>query len=288
MLAALADAVGIDVRRGVSFATPASEGDATGPLRLDLYRPGGDADSNASPQRAAVVLLAGDRWRAVERGELAPYALDLAERGYVCVVPEYRGSDAAAFPAQLQDVIAAIRWVQAASDAIDVDPDRIGAFGHDAGAHLAVLAALTTEADAAGGDQGRSRPAPATDALAAVVGVGGTYALEHEPERPDLNAFLGGDRESKPDVWNRASPSTYLDERGRGGALGDAPPILLLHGEDDDVAPAMASELFHDLLEERDLPAECVVASGAGHDVHETHREFTFGWAEGFFDRHLR
>ena len=288
---ALADAAGIDVRRGVQFATPAE-----GSLRLDLYRPASsvDRDAGSGPRRAAAVLVPGNGWRGVERGSMARYALDLAERGYVCIVPEYRGSDAAAFPAALRDLKAAVRWVRAASQQIGVDPARIGAFGHDAGAHLAVLAALT-----AGVEQFAPHPdtvdadvASASDALSAVVAVAGTYVLEHQPETGDLVAFLGGDRESNPDAWTRASPSTYLgaaDDGGPPGRRGDAaPPTLLLHGEDDPVVPAMASELFHDLLEEHDVPADCVVAADAGHDVHESQRAFTLGWTEGFLDRHLR
>jgi acetyl esterase/lipase len=295
---ALANAAGIDVRRGVPFATPGDE-----PLCLDLYRPaaGGNVDLHAGPgsgttaRRAAVVLVPGDRWREVDRGALARYALDLAARGYVCVVPEYRGSDAATsdvtFPAQIRDLKAAIRWLRASAGDVGVDPARIGAFGHDAGAYLALLAALTSDADAFAPSDGAvsAEIRAASDALAAVVGVAGTYALEHQPETDELVAFLGGDRESAPESWRRASPSTYLGGDPPAASVdADAPPVLLLHGEDDDVVPAMASELFYDLLEERDVPAECVVATDAGHDVHETQRAFTLGWTEGFFDRHLR
>ncbi|QCC48564.1 alpha/beta hydrolase [Halobellus limi] len=291
MTAGLADAAGIDVRRGVAFATPAG-----GPLRLDLYRPASSAerDAGSDPRRAALVLVPGNGWREVDRAAMARYALDLTERGYVCVVPEYRGSDAAAFPAATLDLKAAVRWVRAAGEEIGVDPARIGAFGHDAGAHLAVLAALTADAEAFAPDPEAVAPdvAAASDALSAVVGVAGTYVLEHQPATEDLVAFLGGDRESNPDAWTRASPSTYLGGGDDGDPLGRrgdvAPPILLLHGEEDALVPAMASELFYDILEEHDVLAECVVAAEAGHDVHETQRAFTLSWTEGFLDRHLR
>jgi acetyl esterase/lipase len=296
MTAGLTDAVGIDVHRGVPFASRTDE-----TLLLDLYRPAtASAESprkSAEPaaRRAAVVLVPGAQWRTSDRGELARYALDLAERGYVCAVPSYRGSDVAAFPAQICDLKAAVRWLRAHAADLGVAPGRIGAFGHDAGAHLAVLAALTADDEA-------FAPQPevvvgvtervaidVSDSLAAVVGVAGTYALEHQPETDALVAFLGGDRESAPTAWEQASPSTYLRERGGGesGRTG-VPPILLLHGEDDDVVPAMASEFFHDRLAENNIPAECVVATGAGHDVHRTQRSFTLGWIEGFFDKHLR
>jgi acetyl esterase/lipase len=285
----LADAAGIDVRRGVAFATPAGS-----PLHLDLYRPASSAERNAGPgpRRAAVVLVPGNGWRGVDRDSMARYALNLAGRGYVCIVPEYRGSDVAPFPGAVRDLKAAIRWVRAASDEVGVDPSRIGAFGHDAGAHLAVLAALTADSEHLSPDADTVTPyvAAASDALSAVVGVAGTYVLEHQPETEDLRAFLGGDRESNPDAWTRASPSTYLGAgaEGQSSSIGSAPPTLLLHGEEDAVVPAMASELFHDLLEDHGVPAECVVAAEAGHDVHESQRAFTLRWTEGFLDRHLR
>ncbi|MFB6092232.1 MAG: prolyl oligopeptidase family serine peptidase [Haloquadratum sp.] len=289
----LAEAARVDVSRGVPFATPGGE-----PLALDLYRPATAGDvagasaaaptgADATARRAAVVLVPGDRWRAPDRGSLARYGLALAERGYVCAVPSYRGSDAATFPAPLCDLKAAVRWLRTTADRLGVDPARIGAFGHDAGAHLAVLAALTPdhEAFAPRGAAVSADVAAATDALAAVVGVGGTYVLEHQPETDALVAFLGGDRESAPEAWTRASPSTHL---GSGDGDRRRPPILLLHGEDDAVVPPMASELFYDLLEDRDAPGECVVATDAGHAVHETQRGFTLNWTVAFFDRHLR
>jgi acetyl esterase/lipase len=296
----LADAAGVDVRRGITFATPDGN-----PLHLDLYRPAAAGFGTAdAARRAAVVLVPGSRGRAPDSGELARYALDLTERGYVCVVPAYRGSDVASFPAQIRDLKAAVRWLRAAADDVGVDPDRVGAFGHGAGAHLAVLAAVTASEESlaprtsafAGVPIDDAAASSAHDELAAVVGIAGTYALEHQPETDDLVALLGGDRESAPDAWERASPSTYLGDGGQPGdrdseqmdTAADVPPILLLHGEDDDVVPAMASELFHDMLEARDVTAECVVAADAGHDVHETQRPFTLGWTEAFFDRHLR
>ncbi|MGQ4554650.1 prolyl oligopeptidase family serine peptidase [Halobellus sp. GM3] len=341
MVDALADAVGIDVVRGMPFATVDVDAQTGGDtLRLDLFRPAaaasGPSASRNGPapaptaRRAAVVLVSGGQRYESDRGELARYALDLAERGYVCVVPEYRGSDAAAFPAQIRDLKAAVRWLRASAAGVGVDPDRIGAFGHGAGAHLAVLTGLTSGVAALEPDTDRivadaaADPDRASDALGAVVGVAGTYALEHQPETDALVSLLGGDRDAAPAAWTRASPSTYLGggSAGAGGPAGgsardggstthvegdgesageptgegeaepsaatDAPPMLLLHGEDDGVVPAMASELFYDILQAHDVPAECAVAAGAGHDVHETQRAFTLGWAEGFFDRHLR
>lgn len=108
-------------------------------------------------------------------------------------------------------------------------------------------------------------PTTVSDALAAIADVAGTDALEHQSEIDGLV----GDREAVPDVWTRASPSTYLGSGGsatpsddgaghaqsgdaadagadgaqRGDGRDSHPRMLLRHGEEDAVVPPMASEL---------------------------------------------
>ncbi|MDS0293628.1 alpha/beta hydrolase [Halogeometricum luteum] len=268
----------VEVVRDAAFASPPE-----GTLSLDLYLPSGERGAESEgARRALVVLVHGGGWRAGDKSDLREVAFALAERRFACAVPNFRGSDAAAFPAAIRDVKAAIRWCRANADALGIDPARIAAFGPSTGAHLAVLAALSA-------DDPRFAPDPAhvsaavseaSDALAAAVGVAGLYNFEHTPERAELAAFLGGPRSEVPGRYDLASPSSHL---GGGG-----PPILLLHGADDDVVPAMASELFYDGLEEGDIEAECVVADGVGHDVLGEQFEWAVDWTEGFLDRHLR
>jgi acetyl esterase/lipase len=272
----LGAAATVEVRRDVPYATPPERR-----LHLDLYAPAPPHGRGSRARRAAVVLLHGGGWRDGDRRDLTRYGLALADRGFVCAVPDYRSSEAATFPAQIRDAKAAIRWLRSNASTAGVETSRVGAFGVDAGAHLAVLAALTPD------DEG-FRPVPETldaadgrtDALGAVVGVAGLYNFEHTPERETLRALLGGTRTEVPDAYERASPSTHLAD--------DAPPTLLLHGEEDDVVPAMASELFYDGLEAATSDAECAVAAETGHDVHETRFDWTLSWTAGFLDRHLR
>lgn len=286
----------VEVLRDVPFASPPER-----TLRLDLYRPVPPRGDAADARRAVVVLVRGDGWRGGDEGKdgLSRFGLALAERGFACAAVEYRDSDEATFPAQIRDVKAAVRWLRANAARAGLDPNRVGAFGHAAGAHLAVLAALTpghpelapnpdhlvgidgrsssarrTESDGAGGGE--------TDALAAAVGVAGLYNFEQTPERESITSLLGGSRSEVPEAYELASPSTYLD------GASSASPILLLHGAEDDVVPSMASELFYDGLEGAGGTAECVVAEGAGHEVHLEQFDWTLAWTEAFLDRHLR
>jgi acetyl esterase/lipase len=263
----------VEVVRDVAFASPPER-----PLSLDVYRPAGGSGA----RRALVVLLHGGGWHAGDRRDLTQVALSLAERRFACAVPDFRSSREATFPAAVRDVKAAVRWCRANADAVGVAPDRVATFGPSTGAHLAVLAALT-------GDDPRLAPDPshvsdavgdASDAVAATVGVAGLYNFEHTPDRAELTAFLGGSRSDVPERYELASPSSHLD--------GGGPPTLLLHGGDDDVLPAMASELFYDGLEDAGVDAECVVADGVGHRVLDEQFDWVLDWTEGFLDRHLR
>ncbi|SFR37180.1 alpha/beta hydrolase [Halogeometricum limi] len=265
----------VEVVRDAAFAAPPER-----TLSLDLYRPAGESFDASRPP--LVVLLHGGGWHAGDKSDLTEVALSLAERGFACAVPDFRGSGEATFPAQIRDVKAAIRWCRANAARTATDPDRLATFGTSTGAHLAVLAALSPDEPRFAPDPANvsAAVADASDAVVAAVGVGGLYNFEHTPERAELAALLGGSRSDVPEKYELASPSSHLD--------GGGPPTLLLHGGDDDVLPAMASELFYDGLEAAGVDAECVVADGVGHDVLREQFDWVLEWSAGFLDRELR
>jgi acetyl esterase/lipase len=106
-----------------------------GSLELDVVRPD-DGDKHA-----AVLCFQGGFWVKGTREDIDPLATDLAKQDYVGVSCSYRLTGVAAFPAQLEDVRAAIRHLREQADRYGIDPDRIGVVGSSAGGHLAVLAA---------------------------------------------------------------------------------------------------------------------------------------------------
>lgn len=91
--------------------------------------------------RPAIVIIHGGGWRAgskhhpVYRDLLIDYAL----QGYVTLSVGYRFDQEAAFPACIEDVKCAIRWLKAHAKELRVDPERIGAYGHSAGGHLSLM-----------------------------------------------------------------------------------------------------------------------------------------------------
>ena len=81
-------------------------------------------------------------------------ALYYAYQGYVTASVEYRLTGEAPFPACIEDVKCAVRWLRAHADEYHIDPDHIGAFGHSAGAHLVMMLAMCPPSAGLEGDGG--------------------------------------------------------------------------------------------------------------------------------------
>ena len=107
-------------------------------VAMDIVRP-----RAASEKRPAVVLVHGGGFRGGARQSYLPVAIKLAERGYVAATVSYRLAPRHQFPAAVEDVKAAVRYLRANADRFGIDPDRIGAMGGSAGGHLVLFLGLT-------------------------------------------------------------------------------------------------------------------------------------------------
>src|SRR4029077_7199543 len=100
--------------------------------KLDLYLP-----KSADGPLPLVVWVHGGAWRAGSK-EQTP-ALFLLTRGYAVASINYRLSQHARFPAQIEDCKAAIRWLRAHAEEYNLAPDHFGAWGASAGGPLVAL-----------------------------------------------------------------------------------------------------------------------------------------------------
>jgi acetyl esterase/lipase len=204
-------------------------------LRLDVYKPSGH-----EANRPAVVLIHGGGWSMLDKSTMGRMGHFLARSGFVAFSVDYRLFHDAEnrWPAQLDDVQRAVRWIRANAAKYGVNPDRIGAFGHSAGAQLAALLGMEDTRD-------NSDPALAkySSRVQAVVDVSGPsdFTSEHDSEGVAfLTSFLGADRAKNPEVWRDASPSFHVAKENA--------PFLIVHGtQDTDVPIAQAQELFEKL-----------------------------------------
>ncbi|HLN03532.1 MAG TPA: alpha/beta hydrolase [Bryobacteraceae bacterium] len=250
-------------------------GSKNGPeLRLDVYEPAGHTQGHS-----AVVLIHGGGWTSLDKSTMRGMGQFLARSGFVAFAVDYRllQGNENRWPAQLDDVQRAVRWVRANAAKCGVNPERIGAFGHSAGAQLAALLGMEDTRD-------NSDPALAaySSKVQAVVDVSGPTDLttDHDGDGAAfLTHFLGTDYSKDPKVWRDASPAFQV-------AKGDA-PFLIVHGvEDQNVPIAQAQELFQK-LQSAGVPASFIKVN----DVHtfrtpEARRELALQTL-AFFNRYL-
>ncbi|NKF24611.1 alpha/beta hydrolase [Solimonas marina] len=249
------------VERGVRFTPPEWPQE----LRADLYLPDG---SGAHP---AVLLLFGGGWHHGERTQLAPIATTLAQRGYVAVAIDYRLAPIYHFPAQLQDVQLAVRWMRANAATYDIDPRRIGAWGYSAGAHLAALLGGIDTRDALGEPGSR---------IEAVVAGGTPTDLTKPTHHHQVIELIGGTEAQKPQLYREASPVDYVDR-------GD-PPVFLYHGGSDELVPLDHATDYKKKLDAAGVPCELMILHGRGHVMTFLTDQPAVTAALHFLDRYLR
>ena len=222
-------------------------------LQLDLFAP-----KDASGPLPAVVIVHGGGWTKGSHDLLRPLAGLLAAQGYVAATVGYRLAPRHKFPAQIQDVKCAVRWLRANAVRYQIDSDHIGALGFSAGAHLTLLLGLTEASDGLEGDGGNLEQ---SSRVQAVINISGPTDLTR-PEWPELTRALlfdlmGGSREQLPGLYRAASPLTYV-HRG-------APPVLTIHGTADPVVPYEQARLLHTALRRARVSSRLQPVHGKGH-----------------------
>ena len=223
----------------------------TGPLKADIYLPEGEGPF------PGVLVVHGGAWCMGTRMQLAGFAKLLARHDMVAVAISYRLAPRHKFPAQIEDCKAAVRWMRSTAGELKIDPERIGAFGYSAGAHLATLLGTT---DADDGLEGVADPSKHPDTrLQAVAGGGMPCDFRIlELDSPRLSFWLGGTRREVGERYRQASPRAFATE--------DDPPMFFFHGEKDDLVPMLSPWAMCESLQEVGVEAELYVVPKIGHN----------------------
>lgn len=219
-------------------------------LEADVYQPQGTGPF------PGVLLVHGGGWVGGKRQDMDTLAGQIARRGYVVVNISYRLAPTHRHPAQLQDLRAALDWMQAEAPRLQLDPKRIGAWGYSAGAHLVAL--LGTGADAA--------------RVQAVVAGGLPADLRTYPRSPLIRKLMGTERDADLAGWSGASPLPQVD-------AGTA-PFFLYHGTWDWVVGPRNARDMHAALQAAQVHSELYLIRGYGHFA-------AFLWHQGAMDAGL-
>ena len=227
---------------------------------LDVWRPK-HLDEGPAP---VLLQIHGGAWMIGDKGQQAlPLMLHLAGEGWVCVANNYRLSPRAKFPDHLIDCKLALAWVREHIADYGGDPDLVVVTGGSAGAHLAMLTALTS-------NDPRFQPGfedVDTSVSGCVPFYGPTdlvdlFRIEQRGGRRvrnDMTRWLmGSTPEDDPGAWADASPVTHVRP--------DAPPFFVVHGTNDNLVPVrQARALVAALRAESRQPACYAEIPGASH-----------------------
>jgi acetyl esterase/lipase len=255
------------------------------PLRLDLYLPAETAERPADGFPLVVFIhgggwMGGDTRRTGAFADFPDVLASLAARGYVIASVEYRLSGEAIFPAAIEDVKAAIRWLRANAAKYGIDPARALTWGVSAGGHLAALAAVSCKAAALEPAQ-TPGAAKASDCVQGAVAWYGVFDLATIAAQARRDKALSRDVRDAPE-WRllgcfaskckkgriaAASPVTYVDAND--------PPMLLIVGDADRTVPYHQTLEMADKLTAAGVPNDLMVLSGVGHSFIGTTPEQT-------------
>jgi acetyl esterase/lipase len=233
-----------------------------------------------------VVLAHGGGWEGGHRRDMQDDMLELAARGYVAATVSYRLTRGARnrFPAAVQDVRCAVRWLRARSDSLGIDPANVGALGFSAGAHLvSMLGVAPADPTLDGGCDARGDAS--VQAVVSVAGpqdlrVNGAYTQE---QARLVTNFLGVFPGDDPALAERASPIAHV-------GAGDA-PFLLVHGADDPLVPVAHARRMAAALRTAGVPATLLEQPGVRHSyagLAARARPTVACTAIAFFDRWLK
>jgi acetyl esterase/lipase len=204
--------------------------------------------------RPAVLLIHGGGWSSGKRDDMAFLFEPLGRAGFVCFTISYRLAPEHRWPACIEDVRTAIRWVKAHAAEYQADPNSIALLGYSAGGHLACLAAVQADGDERVGAVVGF--APPTDHVADNERRGGlSTSMQKLLDRPvELNDEARA-------LLRRLSPIQYVKA--------GLPPFLLVHGTEDTSVPYSQSVAFRQKLLDCEAACELKTLEGAGHRIAE-------------------
>ena len=236
------------------------------PLTLDLYQ-----TSEKSFPRPALVFVHGGNWVSGDPRHNGTYGdwpgqlAALAARGYVVASVDYRLSGEAHFPAALQDVKSAIRWLRGHAGDFNLDQTRVAIWGASAGGQLASQAGVSCGVTALE-PPGDPKDKPPSDCVQAVIDWYGIIDFETmwadlgkpAPDKSIEGDYLGCEPALCPaTVARNASPLAYVEAMN--------PPFLIQHGADDVTVSPKQSRALYDALRAKGVPAELQMYPGVMH-----------------------
>lgn len=248
------------------------------PLTLDLYLPAG-----AEEDTPVVVFVHGGGWKNGDKTVGQKKVGWLTEHGFAVASIDFRQTDIAGWPAQINDCYAAVRWLRENGDRLGLATDRIAAAGTSSGGHLVALMG--------------TRPYPNSESTSSrVQAVLDWFGPADLLTMPPNNIGKGRTAE---DVANsngakllratvRTVPDLAKDASALYQASADDAPFLIMHGDADEGVPVDQSERLHAALVAAGAESELMIFPGAGHGGKAFETKEARAKVVTFLNQHLR
>lgn len=226
--------VGYTCKKGITY-TPRSWSKE---VKGDFYKP------KLAAKTPVVLLVHGGGWSENDnRYQMAGIARKLAKQGFAVFNVTYRLAPDYHFPAPVDDLLEALKWLKTHDETLNIDTQRTAIFGYSAGGHLAELAA--------------TREMPEGVKIKAVVAGGTPHFVRVDPDFPLVRDFIGVSYKDEPDIYHQATP---VDQ-----ATKDFPPVFIYHGSEDDLVPPLHVHRWEKRLKELGVEHEIYWVKGRGH-----------------------
>lgn len=209
-----------------------------------------------------VIFVQGSAWRKQDLYMNIPNLCHIAAKGYVIASVEIRDTDVARFPAAIEDVKCAIRFMRKHADEYGIDRNRVAVWGDSSGGHLSLMTGLTI------GEYSNGIYNEQTDEVNAVIDYYGVtdlltlgkynHILDHDAADSPEGLFIGGRVKDHAELAKKASPlHQNLDKT--------LPPFLIIHGDRDTVVHINQSIEMYKALKKHGQSVLFYKVVGAGH-----------------------
>jgi len=230
-------------------------------LKLDLYLP-----KNRTNPTPTLILFHGGGWVDGQKERNVLYLLPYLAMGWSAVNVEYRTGHQSPAPAAVEDARCALRWVGYHAREYSLDPSKFVLTGTSAGGHLSLITGMlpaNTVFDRQCTIQGNDRwntatvPEPKVAAIVNWFGISDVADLLDGPNAKNYVREWFGSMSNAEQLAKQVSPINYV----RAGL----PPIITIHGENDDIAPYNHSVRLHAALDKAGVPNQLVTIRGRKH-----------------------
>lgn len=262
-------------------------GDGIEGHKMDIHVPDDGKESHK-----VIVLIYGSAWFSnnAKASAFQSYGKQLLDGGFAVVSINHRASTEAKFPAQINDVKAAIRYVRGNAAKYGFDTSFVGITGFSSGGHLSSLAGTTNgvktkkfgkvKIDIEGSLGAYTKENSRVDAVVDFFGPIDMSRMErcetYKDDKSPEAVLLGCSPSKNPDLSKSLNPMSYIDKND--------PKFLVIHGDADPVVPYCQSEFFAKALSDKGVLEDFIIVPNGNHGP-VTFNDYTFQRMVNFFQK---